>query len=91
MYDVKQIVENLEVKHNGAIPIFGSALWAYECAKNNDIVGFVKYLPHVAGEAKFRNWHEGIAGALRRFCRICLIDPNLVEMYLNIKFEEVEK
>lgn len=91
MYDVKQIIENLSDKYDNAIPVFGGALWAYEYAKVGDIKNFVKYLPNVVSEAKFRGWHEGIAGALKRFCHICLIDPMLVESYLNIRFEEVEK
>ena len=91
MYNVKQIIEQLADEHSSAIPIFGGALWAYEYAKVGDLANFVNYLPHVVSEAKFRHWHEGIDGALRRFCHICLVDPMLIEVYLGIRFEEVCK
>lgn len=91
MYNVKQIIEELDNKYPNTIPVFGGALWAYEYAKKSDIKTFVTYLPHVISEAKFRGWHEGAVGALRRFCRICLVDPMLIEAYLGIKFEELIK
>lgn len=90
MYDVKQIIEELDEKYDNAIPVFGGALWAYEYAFKGDLKNFVKYLPNVVSEAKFRKWHEGIDGALRRFCHICLVDPMLIELYLGIRFEEVQ-
>ena len=91
MYDVKKVIEALDVKQPNAIPIFGGALWAYEYAKKGDIKTFVTYLPHVISEAKLRGWHEGVAGALRRFCHICFVDPMLIEAYLGIRFEELIK
>ena len=91
MYNIKQIIEELDDKHSNAIPIFCGAISAYECAERGDIDGFVKHLPHVVCEAKFRNWHEGIVGALNRFCRMCFIDPMLIEAYLGMRFEELIK
>lgn len=90
MYNVQKIIEELDNNYPNAIPVFGGALWAYEYAEKGDIKSFVKYLPNVISEAKFRKWHEGIAGALRRFCRICLVDPMLIEAYLGIRFEELK-
>lgn len=89
MYNVKQIIEALDDKYPNAIPVFGGALWAYEYAERGDIKTFVTYLPHVISESKYRNWHEGSVGALNRFCRICLVDPMLIEAYLGIRFKEL--
>lgn len=93
MYDVKKIVENLSREYDNAIPVFGGADIAYAraCGEDPSLKVFVNYLPPVASAAKYFKWHEGVAGALRRFCHICLVDPALVEAYLGIKFEEVEK
>lgn len=91
MYDVKKIIENLDDKYGNAIPVFGGALWAYKYAEKGDIKTFVTYLPHIVSEAKFRGWHEGIVGALNRFCHICLVDPKLIEAYIGITFEELIK
>jgi hypothetical protein len=91
MYNVKQIIEELDNKHPNAIPVFGGALWAYESVsgENVNFKEFVSYFPTVVSNARFYGWHEGVVGALRRFCRICLVDPNLIEAYLGIRFEEL--
>jgi hypothetical protein len=93
MYDVKAIIEKLGDKYSNAIPVFGGALWAYDHVSGSDVnmAKFVSYLPSVISDAKFFKWHEGEVGALRRFCRICLVDPALVEAYLGIGFEELVK
>ena len=93
MYDVKKIIEGLGEKYNNAIPVFAPALWAYEAVSNEspNFEKFVSYLPAVVGNADFFKWHEGIPGALRRFCHICLVDPTLVEVYLGMPFEEAIK
>ena len=91
MYDVEMIIVNLGDKYSNAIPVFGGALWAYDavCGPNVDMKKFISYLPSVIVDAKFFEWHEGVVGALRRFCRICLVDPALVEAYIGMKFEEL--
>lgn len=90
MYDVKTIIEGLSEKHSNAIAIFGSAVFAYDATfgSRQDMNKFMSYLPDVASRARFFEWHEGVAGALRRFCHICLVDPMLIEVYLGMSFEE---
>lgn len=91
MYNVQTVVEELHEKYHNAIPVFGGALWAYNYVSGNniDIKKFVSYLPGVITSSRFFQWHEGEVGALRRFCRICLVDPNLIEAYLGITFKEL--
>ena len=74
----------LNGKYHNAIPIFGSALQAYEY--NPDLDKFVAKLPDVAISAKFYGWYEGVVGALYRFCHLCLIDPALIEAYIGMSF-----
>ena len=78
-------------QHDNAIPVFGGAALAYNHihAETPDFEGFIEYLSHVIDEADFRRWHEGIAGACRTFCHLCLVDPALVEAYLGMKFEQL--
>lgn len=84
-YDASRIplIENLNKEHPDAIAIFGGALWV------EDISSLIGSLAHVISEAKFRNWHEGLAGACRTFCHMCLVDPMLVEAYMGMKFEDL--
>lgn len=93
MYDVRKIVENLSKEYDNAIPVFGGADIAYEraCNENPNLKVFVNYLLPVASAARYFKWHEGVAGARRRFCHMCLVDPELVEAYLGMRFEEVEE
>ena len=86
----KQLSE-LQAQHENAIAVFKGANYANESARNGDITTFCEFLPGIARNALFFQWHEGIAGALRRFCHMCLIDPALVEAYLGIRFKDVEK
>lgn len=78
-------IEALDEKYPKAIPIFGGALWV------DSIEKLITGLPHVIHSAKFWNWHEGIAGACRTFCHLCLIDPMLVEAYIGMRFEQLIK
>ena len=82
-YDASRIptIEALNEQHQGAIAIFGGALWVEGI---EDLVGS---LPHIIREAKYRNWHEGVASACRTFCHLCHIDPMLVEVYIGMRFE----
>lgn len=89
---IHDAITDLADKYDNAIPVFGGALGAYNYINNDkpDLDSFVKCLNHVIHSAKFYNWHEGVAGALRRFCHLCYVDPMLIERYIGITFEEVE-
>lgn len=76
-------------KYDNALGVFSGAYFAEEAIQSGDLATFCEFLPGVVTNAKFFKWHEGVAGALRRFCRLCLVDPALVEVYLGMKFEEV--
>ena len=81
----------LAEEHSNAIPVFGGALGAYNCINSDspDFKGFMAYIPEVVRAAKFHKWHEGITGALRRFCRLCLVDPALIECYIGMSFDQL--
>lgn len=85
---IKYQIEVLQSKHSNAIPIFGGALWVYH-DNDFDSQRFIAGISHIAHNAKFFNWHEGVAGALRRYCHICMVDPMIVEVELGMKFEEL--
>lgn len=81
----------LDSKHDNAIPIFGGALSAYNhinCDKP-DYGKFIRCLITAAKDAKFYRWHEGPIGAMRTFCRLCFIDPMLIELYIGMSLAEV--
>lgn len=81
----------LSNKYPNAIPVFGGALGAYNYIHSDtpSIDRFIACIPTVVSNAKFYNWHEGVVGALRRFCRLCLVDPALIEAHLGMTFEEL--
>lgn len=84
---IKNNIECLDSKYPNAIPIFGGALWVYH-GNNFSSEHFLAGLSHVAKSAKFFKWHEGVVGAIRRYCNICMIDPAIVESALGIKLEQ---
>ena len=88
---VHHAISTLSEKYSNAVPVFGGALGAYNCinADTVDIDGFMSHLISVIPNAKFFNWHEGVVGALRRFCRLCLVDPALIECYIGMSFEQL--
>lgn len=88
---VHNAITTLAEEHSNAIPVFGGALGAYNCINSDtvDIKGFISYLSSVVQNAKFYKWHEGTVGALRRFCRLCLVDPALIECYIGMSFEQL--
>ena len=90
---VHDTIVKLHEEYNNAIPVFGGALHAYKFVNSDDIniKAFAESLVGVPSSAIFYKWHEGIAGALRRYCRICLVDPALIEVYLGITFADIEK
>ena len=84
-------IEALDKLYPNAIPVFGGAAIAYNYIHQPvpDFEGFIQYLSFVIDEADFRKWHEGVVGACRTFCHLCLVDPMLVEAYLGMKFEQL--
>ena len=85
---IKHTIECLNARYSNAIPVFGGALWVYD-GNNFNSKRFVSALSNVASDAKFFKWHEGTAGAMRRFCRICMVDPTLIEATLGTTFDEI--
>lgn len=87
---VHRAVCSLAKKYDNAIPVFGGALGAYDYVNcnNPDFKKFINRLRNVAYDAKFYKWHEGPVGAVRRFCRMCLVDPALIETYINMSIEQ---
>lgn len=91
MYDIAEILHNLNEQHEHAIAVLGGAYFAIECVHGEhlDMEQFVLFLPDVINKARFFGWHEGVVGALNRFCHLCLVDPSLIEAYIGMRFEEV--
>lgn len=89
---VYNAITRLSTKYPNTIPVFGGALGAYNCVSSDapDLEKFISYFPEVAKNADFYNWHEGVVGALRRFCHICYVDPALVEIYMGMNLAEVQ-
>lgn len=85
---IKHNIEVLDSKYPNAIPIFGGALWVYH-DDDFDSQRFIAGLSHIAKNAEFFKWHEGVAGAMYRYCHICMVDPMVVEVALGMKFEEL--
>lgn len=79
----QKAIEALDEKYPNAIPIFGGALWVH------DLKTLVASLPSVISGARFFKWHESPASACRTFCRLCFVDPMLVEAYIGMKFENL--
>ena len=85
---VRHRIEVLDAKYPNAISVFGGALWVY----NGDTLNnerFVTALFNIAENARFFNWHESPADAMRRFCSICMMDAEAIEVCLGMKFEEL--
>ena len=85
---VRNNIEVLGTRHDNAIPIFGGALWVYD-GNDFDLDRFMSGLPHIVHSAKFFKWHEGVVGAIRRYCNICMVDPMLVEVALGMRLEDI--
>lgn len=80
-----RFIEALDEKHDRAIPIFGGALWI----DPTDIDAIINYLPTIIHNAKFWNWHGGLADACRTFCYCLFVDPTLIEACIGMKFEQL--
>lgn len=85
---IQHKIEALDHQYPKAIPVFCGAIWVYSGDEFNG-GRFIHELKDVAESAKFYGWHETPADAVRRFCRICMVDPALVEDYIGHKFEEL--
>jgi hypothetical protein len=79
----QRLIEKLAETHRNAIPIFGVALWI------DGVEELVACLPNLIDDVKFYGWHETPADACRRLCRLCFIDPALIECYIGMKFEQL--
>ena len=88
---VYNAVMALDDRYDNAIPVFGGALGAYNLisADTPDLEGFWRSLKIVAENAIFYKWHEGVVGAVRRFCHLCYIDPALIECYIGASIEDI--
>lgn len=88
---VYNAINTLSTKYSNAIPVFGGALGAYEYINSDhpNFNAFMTCLPSVVKNAIFYKWHEGTVGAVRRFCRLCLVDPALVELYFGMSIVSI--
>lgn len=83
----KCFIEALAEKHDRAIEIFGGAIWI----DSTDTWAIINYLPTIIHNAKFWNWHGGLADACRMFCHCLFVDPALIEAAIGMKFEKLVK
>lgn len=79
----QRLIEKLAEQHSNAIPIFGVALWI------DGVEELVDCLPNLIDDVKFWRWHDTPANACRTLCRLCFVDPMLVEAYIGMKFEKL--
>ena len=86
---VHSAITALADKYSNAIPVFGGALGAHQCIERGDFAGFVAYFPNLISSAKFFKWHEDTVAVLRRFCRLCFVDPALIEAYLGCTLDNL--
>ena len=88
---VKNNILALQEKHENAVAVMGGAYWAsQEVHKDEpDFSKFVELMCNMVTNAKFFQWHESIPKAMRTFCKLAMVDPALVEVYIGMKFEEV--
>ena len=90
MYSVLDLIDNMSEEYGmHAVHVFIHAEPGYKCMQSGDIATFVDHMFHCGHSAKFYRWHDGVAGAMRTFCNICLVDPGLIETYLGLRMEEV--
>lgn len=86
---VYNLAEVLDVNVWNVIPVFGGALWATPAIQAGDWDGFLSGLKTVVKNCKLHLPTLGIKKALDMFCNVCLVDPKLVEAYLQTSFEEI--
>lgn len=90
------ILNNLRAyskRHDGvnAIPVMlppcEVSVWLH--SDNPDFEAFViKGIGRMLQGAMLHDWEESLAKACRDYCHICMVDPMLVEAYLQMRFEE---
>ena len=85
---IRHEIECLDSQYPNAIPVFGCALWVYH-DNDFDSQRFISGLSHIINSAKFFKWHDGVIGAIRKYCHICMVDPAIVEVALGMKLEDL--
>lgn len=50
---------------------------------------FIARLSHIAENAEFFKWHDGVVGAMRRYCNICMVDHAIIEVAIGVKLESL--
>lgn len=78
----------LDSKYPNTIPVFGGALGAYNALEVGDYDRFEALMLDAVNDAKFYKWHESAIQVARRFCRLCYVDPMLIEVYIGLRLEE---
>lgn len=88
---IKDNIMALEDRHENAVAVMGGAYWAAQEVHNDSpsFSKFVEYLSSMLYNYKFFGWYESKPQAMRTFCKLAMVDPMLVEVYLGHKFEEV--
>lgn len=86
---VKTAIEELSEQYSNAIPVFGGALGAYNALEVGDYVKFEMMMLNAVDNAKFFRWHEPAITVARRFCRLCYVDPMLIEVHLGMGLDEL--
>jgi hypothetical protein len=83
----------LQDKYDNAVAVMGGAYWASQEVHNDapNFSKFVEYLSNMLMDYDFFGWHESKPKAMRTFCKLAMVDPALVEVYIGMKFEEVIK
>lgn len=87
---VHRAVCSLVNKYDNAALIFGTAVIAFDYINCDepDYKKFINRLRNVAYDAADCKWHEGVVGAVRRFCDICLADITVIEALTDMSIEE---
>ena len=78
----------LDCKYHNAIPVFGGALSAFNALEDGDYDKFKSLMLGAINDAKVFKWHESALEVARRFCRLCYVDPMLIEAYIGLRLEE---
>lgn len=88
---IKDSIMTLQDKYDNAVAVMGGAYWAAQEVHNDkpNFNKFIEYLSNMLIDYDFFGWHESKPKAMRTFCKLAMVDPALVEVYVGMKFEEV--
>ena len=88
---IQHRILTLQDKYDNAVAVMGGAYWASQEVHNDkpNFNKFIEYLSNMLIDYDFLGWHESKPQAMRTFCKLAMVDPTLVEVYLGMKFEEV--